>query len=61
MSKDMRKEGKLVKSSDILGNPGRGLMAGTIAFFAGYAAVALFGITVHSIAPLLCGPLQFIS
>jgi len=29
MSKDMRKEGKLVKSSDILGNPGRGLMAGT--------------------------------
>jgi nitrate/nitrite transporter NarK len=49
----MRKEGKLVKSSDILGNPGRGLMAGTIAFFAGYAAVALFGITVHSIAPLL--------
>jgi nitrate/nitrite transporter NarK len=53
MSKDMRKEGKLVKSSDILGNPGRGLMAGTIAFFAGFAAVALFGITVHSIAPLL--------
>lgn len=28
-------------------------MAGTIAFFAGFAAVALFGITVHKVAPLL--------
>ncbi len=28
-------------------------MAGTIAFFAGFAAVALFGITVNKLAPLL--------
>ena len=53
MSKDMREGEKLVKSSDIRGNPGRGLMAGTIAFFAGFSAVALFGVTVHNIAPLL--------
>jgi len=50
---DMSKDGESVRASGIRGNPGRGLMAGTIAFFAGFAAVALFGVTVHSIAPLL--------
>jgi len=44
---------ELARELGIRGNPGMGLVAGTIAFFAGFAAVALFGVTVHSVAPLL--------
>lgn len=35
------------------GSPRQALIAGTIAFFGGFAAVALFNITVQSLAPLL--------
>ncbi|WP_054854870.1 MFS transporter [Vulcanisaeta sp. JCM 16161] len=49
----MPKREELIKKYSIRGNPTLGLVAGTIAFFAGFAAVALFGITVHTVAPLL--------
>ncbi|MGC8583608.1 MAG: MFS transporter [Thermoproteus sp.] len=39
--------------NEIRGSPAMGLAAGTIAFFAGFAAVALFGITAKTLAPLL--------
>ncbi len=51
MGMPRRKE--ILERYGIRGNPTTGLIAGTIAFFAGFAAVALFGITVHTVAPLL--------
>lgn len=35
------------------GSPSSGLSAGTVAFFGGYAAVALYSVTVNRLAPLL--------
>ncbi|BDR92945.1 MFS transporter [Vulcanisaeta souniana] len=49
----MPKREEVLKRYGIRGSPTTGLIAGTIAFFAGFAAVALFGITVHTVAPLL--------
>ena len=40
-------------SSRLKGSPRSGLVAGTVAFFGGYAAVALYSITVNRLAPLL--------
>ncbi len=40
-------------SKEVRSGKGWGLSAGTIAFFAGFAAVALYGVTVHRIAPIL--------
>ncbi|WP_069807710.1 MFS transporter [Vulcanisaeta thermophila] len=42
-----------LKRYGVKGSPSLGLTAGTIAFFAGFAAVALFGVTVHSLAKIL--------
>ncbi|MQL54343.1 MFS transporter [Acidianus ambivalens] len=39
--------------TEVKGNRQVSLVAGTIAFFAGFAAVALYGITVHKIEPIL--------
>lgn len=39
--------------TEVKGNRQVGLVAGTIAFFAGFAAVALYGTTVHKIEPIL--------
>lgn len=51
MGMPRRKE--ILERYGIRGSPTTGLIAGTVAFFAGFAAVALFGITVHTVAPLL--------
>lgn len=42
---------------DLKGTPTSGLVAGTVAFFAGFAAVALFGTSAHQIAQVLDLPI----
>ncbi|MEM0092663.1 MAG: MFS transporter [Saccharolobus sp.] len=43
----------MAKGILVKGSPKTGLISGTIAFFAGFASVALFGVTVHTLAKLL--------
>lgn len=45
-----RQTDKIVADEGLRGKPSFGLVAGTIAFFAGFAAVALFGTSAHQIA-----------
>ncbi|QXJ32214.1 MFS transporter [Saccharolobus shibatae] len=52
MSHEIRKK-EIISKESLKGNPNLGLIAGTIAFFAGFAAVALFGTTAHLIANYL--------
>ncbi len=49
----MVEQSSLYSKFNLRGKPSFGLVAGTIAFFAGFAAVALFGVSAHHIAKQL--------